>query len=128
MRKKGFTLIEVIVAVSIVIILASLAVPKVAAYIDKAKNAKVITQGKQIYTAAMWSYSEEEGKFISGSISEAVNTVSGISSISKISVKNTKNVDISFTSDSNTYLLNIDADTNTYKITMGNKLVFNSSQ
>ncbi|SKA76885.1 type IV pilus assembly protein PilA [Clostridium sp. USBA 49] len=127
MKKKGFTLIEVIVAISIVMILASLTVPKVTAYIDKAKNTKVISQGKQIYTAAMWSYSEENGTFNSNSISEAINTVAGISSINEIKVNN-KNVAISFTSDNDIYLLNINGDSNGYTISLDNKLIFDSSK
>jgi type IV pilus assembly protein PilA len=78
---KGFTLIEVVVAVSIVILLASLTIPKVSAYIDKAKNVKVINTAKQIYTAAMWSYAENNNEFNKAKVVAAVTKLSDVTGI-----------------------------------------------
>ncbi len=60
---KGFTLIELIVVVSIILILSGLLVPKVLGYQDKARKAKVVNTGRQIFDASMESYTEEEGHF-----------------------------------------------------------------
>lgn len=127
MRRRGFTLIEVIVAVSIVIILASLTVPKVAGYIEKAKNAKVISEGKQLYTAAMWSYSENGG-FNESDVLSAINAVSGVGGITSESIKvnNSKDVEISFKSGDVTYKLTINSDTNGYTIESDDKQIFSS--
>lgn len=116
-KRKGFTLIEVIVAVSIVIILASLSVPKISGYISKAKNAKVVSIGKQLYSAAMWSYSEKGGSFDATDISTAISSVTGITGASvSVAANSPQNVAIVFTSDSVNYQLNINASTNIYSI------------
>lgn len=119
-KRKGFTLIEVIVAVSIVIILASLSVPKISGYIGKAKNAKAVSIGKQLYSAAMWSYSEKGGSFNQADISSAISTVTGVTGASVLVPSyNSQNVTISFTSDSDNYSLTINAATNVYNIKKG---------
>lgn len=130
MRKKGFTLIEVVVAVSIVIILASLTVPKISGYIEKTKNAKVISMAKQVYTAAMWSYSEQGSSFNASSILDTINAVSGVQGINgdSVSVVNSKNAVVAIMSDNTTYYVKINADTNGYLVTKDDKTIFNSAQ
>jgi type IV pilus assembly protein PilA len=123
-RKKGFTLIEVIIAVSIVVILSSLSVPKITGYLDKAKGSKAVSIGRQIYTAAMWSYSEKGSNFDGQSVLSAIQdttSVQGISyntsgSSSSIVVTDSRNISISFTSDSKNYLIEINGDNNSYTI------------
>ncbi|MCM8711026.1 prepilin-type N-terminal cleavage/methylation domain-containing protein [Clostridium sp. SYSU_GA19001] len=129
--KKGFTLIEVIIAVSIVVILASLTVPKVSGYIEKAKNTKAISMGKEIYSAAMWSYSEQESSFSNKSnILNAINDVTGVQGLTSdsITIADSKNVSIKFTNDNNVYVININANTSGYTIMKDDTLIFNSNQ
>jgi len=49
--KKGFTLIEVIVAISILVILAGIAIPVVSKQIDKAKVSKILSLVETLRTA-----------------------------------------------------------------------------
>lgn len=117
-KKKGFTLIEIIVAVTIIIILSALAVPKVSGYISKATDANVISKGKQIYNAAMWSYSEQGGTFNEQKITDAVIKTTSIT-LADGTVKpdsDGKSVNIDFKNNNKDYELSIDADSNNYKI------------
>ncbi|MEG1429578.1 MAG: prepilin-type N-terminal cleavage/methylation domain-containing protein [Hydrogenoanaerobacterium sp.] len=50
--KKGFTLVEVIVVLVILAILAAISIPSLTGYIDKAKDAALIQEGRQVYAAA----------------------------------------------------------------------------
>lgn len=81
--KKGFTLMELLIVISIALILMSIMLPKFNGYMTKAKNLKAENEAQQIYTAAMASYGEEEGKFdeekIKENVSKLVGTVEGIS-------------------------------------------------
>ena len=128
-KKKGFTLIEVIIAVSIVVILASLSVPKVTGYIDKAKDAKALTCGKQLYTAAMWSYNEQGNKFDSTQVLNTITASTGINvTASSIAVTDTNNVTINFSSDNKSYSIAINASANSYIISNGARTVYSITQ
>jgi type IV pilus assembly protein PilA len=127
---KGFTLIEVVVAVSIVILLASLTVPKVSAYIDKAKNVKVINTAKQIYTAAMWSYTENNNQFNATKIITAISKLSDVSGITADKIEDstsTGKVTIEFTSGGKTCDLIITKSDNSYVVNDGSSNIFESS-
>jgi type IV pilus assembly protein PilA len=125
--KKGFTLIEVIIAISMVVILASLSVPKITGYLDKAKVSNAISKGKQIYTAAMWSYTENGCKFVDTGVFSAIQDTTSIEGFPiTATVKdlitvgsNSKKVSVSFTSNSKDYLVEIDGDNNSYTIKKG---------
>jgi type IV pilus assembly protein PilA len=126
-KKKGFTLIEVIIAVSIVVILASLSVPKVTGYIDKAKNAKILNSGKQIYTAAMWSYSDQGNTFNKTKIFETINSTVGISGISETAINiNSTVITIPFSSDSVSCSVEISTSDNSYTIKKNTNAIFSS--
>ena len=47
-KKKGFTLVELIVVLVILAILAALLVPALTGYIDKAKEKKVIAETRMV--------------------------------------------------------------------------------
>lgn len=51
-KKKGFTLIELIVVIAILGILAAVLIPKFTGFQDKARSAQVLVQAKQYATAA----------------------------------------------------------------------------
>lgn len=51
-RKKGFTLVELIVVLVILAILAALLVPALTGYIDKAKERQIIAETRQAVMAA----------------------------------------------------------------------------
>ncbi|WP_051514797.1 prepilin-type N-terminal cleavage/methylation domain-containing protein [Fervidicella metallireducens] len=50
-RKKGFTLVELIVVIAILGILAAVTVPRFTGYQDKAKSTQTLVNAKQIATA-----------------------------------------------------------------------------
>lgn len=61
-RKKGFTLVELIVVLVILAILAALLVPALTGYIDKAKQKQIIAETRQAVMAAQTLIDEEYAK------------------------------------------------------------------
>lgn len=57
-KKKGFTLVELIVVLVILAILAALLIPALVGYIDKAKQKSVIAETRSIVTAVQTEASE----------------------------------------------------------------------
>ncbi|MCI8566384.1 MAG: prepilin-type N-terminal cleavage/methylation domain-containing protein [Lachnospiraceae bacterium] len=51
-KKKGFTLVELIVVLVILAILAALLIPALTGYIDKAKEKQIIAETRQVVMAA----------------------------------------------------------------------------
>ena len=51
-KKKGFTLVELIVVLVILAILAALLIPALTKYIDKAKNKSIVAETRQAVTGA----------------------------------------------------------------------------
>lgn len=57
-NQKGFTLVEVIVVLVILAIMAAILIPSLVGYIDKARENTIITEARQVYTAAQTLSSE----------------------------------------------------------------------
>lgn len=68
-KKKGFTLVELIVVLVILAILAALLVPALTGYIDKAKKKSIIAETRQCVMAAQTLADEAYGtKAIGGTV------------------------------------------------------------
>lgn len=65
-KKKGFTLVELIVVLVILAILAALLIPALTGYIDKAKNKSVVAETRQAVMAAQTLVDEAYAKKPSG--------------------------------------------------------------
>ena len=60
-KKKGFTLIELVVVIAIMAVLALIMVPSLTAYVERAETAKIHANLKNIHTAAeMVNQTEED--------------------------------------------------------------------
>ena len=60
-KKKGFTLVELIVVLVILAILAALLIPALTGYIDKAKNKSIVAETRQVVMAAQTIVDEKYG-------------------------------------------------------------------
>lgn len=61
-RRRGFTLVELIVVLAILAVLAALLIPALTGYIDKANEAKVLAEARTVLTAAQATVSEAYAK------------------------------------------------------------------
>ncbi|WP_446899341.1 type II secretion system protein [Clostridium sp. LBM24168] len=113
----GFTLIELLLVVSIILILMGFLVPKFSGYESKAKTAKAINTAKQLQTAAMASYGENDGTFIDEDVKNCVVQLTSVQEpdVSDV-VSNGKRISISYKSDDKSYRVDIDAEENEYTV------------
>lgn len=124
LKKKGFTLVELMVVISILLILIGFMIPKFSAYQDKAKKIKAANTAKQIQTAAMASYGDNNGKFVLADVQSNITTLTSLISTDITSTSLTgsdgQGVQINYSNDGKKYIINIDAVANTYTLTENN--------
>lgn len=116
--KKGFTLIELMIVMSIILILLSVMVPKFSGYQQKAKKVKVVNTAKQIYQSALLSYGEQDGSFNDAKVIDTVNQITGLG-ISEHDIKSNDGdiLGIHFISDNKDYRVTIHASQNYFEVT-----------
>ncbi|MCH3964167.1 MAG: type II secretion system GspH family protein [Clostridium sp.] len=113
----GFTLIELLLVVSIILILMGFLVPKFSGYESKVKTTKAINTAKQIQTAAMASYGENDGVFIDQDVKDCIDQLTSAQTVEISEVGDDgKNISISYESDDKNYLVDIDAGKNEYTV------------
>lgn len=125
-KTKGFTLIELMLVITIILVLMSFLIPKFSSYQNKAKNTKAINAAKQIQTAAMASYGDKDGKFDVDDIRKNVEDLTSIEKIGDIkqSDKDAQSVQVCYESDKKQYIVNIDAVNNTYTVEDDKKQIY----
>ena len=113
-RKKGFTLIELMLVVAIILVLLGFLVPKFSAYQNKAKITKAVNTAKQIETAAMASYRDNDGKFDEVDVKNCISTLTSAGETGVELGSDDQNITVNYESDKDTYTLEIDAADNSY--------------
>ena len=121
-KKRGFTLIELVVVISIIVIFAGFLIPKFAGYQTRAKDTKAINTAKQIQSAALSSYSEMDGQFVKDSVETAVAELTGAEAVTA-EVAGGK-VKVSFTSDSVSYTVDITDSSGTFTVLKGEDRIY----
>ncbi|WML37696.1 type II secretion system protein [Clostridium sp. OS1-26] len=125
-RKKGFTIIELMLVVSIILVLMGFLVPKFSAYQEKAKVTKAINTAKQIQTAAMASYGDNEGKFDKENVQSNIGLLTSVGN--DVTVENPssddQSVDIKYKSDNKDCKVTVDAAQNSFVVIYDKKTVY----
>jgi type IV pilus assembly protein PilA len=116
-KKKGFTLIELVVVISMILIFAGFLIPKFAGYQSRAKDTKAVNTAKQIQSAALSSYSEMDGKFVEASVDTSVSELTGAESAK--SAMDAGVLKVTFTSDGESYRVDITDTSGTFKVYKG---------
>lgn len=128
-KKKGFTLVELIVVLVILAILAALLIPALTGYIDKAREKQIVAETRQIVMAAQTLLDEEYGKTVpTGSTSgdiEFVDTASAPGAYGEIEIAEVAELsEVALKWSSNAVV--IASDDGTVKIEVGNKTAGNA--
>lgn len=123
-KKSGFTLIELMLVVTIIFVLMGFLVPKVSSYQEKVKTIKAINTAKQIQTAAMASYGDNQGKFVSDDVIESINALTSAESIDIGSSSDEQNIAVNYKSDNKTYTVKVNADENTYTVLFADTQIY----
>ncbi|HEY5562797.1 MAG TPA: type II secretion system protein [Clostridiaceae bacterium] len=124
-RKPGFTLIEILLTMSMMIILSGVFIPKYLGYKEKSLKDKAIFTGRELQAAVMTSFSEN-GSFIPVDIIDITEKTTELSlGINSINVDKTNGniVTISYVCDEKTYSLYVDA-SNGFKILIKDKVIY----
>lgn len=124
LKRKGFTLIELMLVITIILILMSFLIPKFSSYQNKARDTKAINTAKQIQTAAMASYGDKDSKFDVDDIKENVEDLTSVEKIDGVKLGDDQSVEVYYESDKKPYVVNIDAAKNTYTVKNGENQIY----
>ncbi|KYH29798.1 type II secretion system protein [Clostridium colicanis] len=114
-KKAGFTLIELIIVMSIILVMASFLIPKFNGYRSKAQRLKVVDTGRQIYLAVMDSYIEGNESFSEIDISKATKELLGIDNI-EVNESSENVVTVKYEVDKKQYYLEFNKTSTGFKI------------
>lgn len=118
---KGFTLLEVMIVISIISILAGFLIPKFIGYENKAKTVKAINTGKQIYNAVMCAYGDNGSDLTVLDVANSVTDLVGINvgGTGEV-VKGDNMITVNYPSDSNNYSVVVTLSEGSYLVNMVN--------
>ena len=116
-KKKGFTLVELIVVLVILAILAALLIPALTGYIDRAKRKSIVAETRQAVMAAQTLYDEEYGKSATNTVPtlgtgnfkvEEIQKLAelGTGTVSGVTVNNNKIATLTYSNGKNTCTYN----------------------
>ena len=97
-KKKGFTLVELIVVLVILAILAALLIPTLTGYINKAKEKSIIAETRQVVMAAQTIADEQYGTLTltgSGTVTYSLNTTAKAKSSATTKADGSSVIDLS---------------------------------
>lgn len=125
-REKGFTIIELMLVVSIILVLMGFLVPKFSAYQEKAKATKAINTAKQIQTAAMASYGDNDGKFDKENVQSNIGILTSVGNDATVENPSLdgQSVNINYKSDSKDCKATVDAAQNSLVVIYDKKTVY----
>jgi len=119
-KNKGFTLVELMVVITIILVMLGFLIPKLYGYQLKAKQTKAINTAKQIQTAAMASYSENNQIFSEGDVLTTIGSLTGVDTTANLNTTvdriTDQNVNVTFLSDSISYIVGIDAASSNFTV------------
>ena len=121
-KKKGFTLVELIVVLVILAILAALLIPALTGYINKAKEKSIVAETRQAVMAAQTLVDEAYGKLDLTAADDAIDiaTLAEVkeANITSATVKAGKVTGLVYTNDGKTctYTAGIDGGKGTYDV------------
>lgn len=115
-KREGFTLIELVVVISIILVFAGFLIPKFTGYLDKAKETKAINTAKQLQAAAMTSYGENDGKFTNSGITELASVLTSADVTEVASAPDGKSATIKYISDEVNYELIISDNSGAFEV------------
>jgi type IV pilus assembly protein PilA len=122
--KKGFTLIELMLVISIIIVISGFIFPKFIKYEEKAKKVKAINAAKQIYTAVMSIYSDGSSSLNESNIKNSVKDLTGDNVDANIG---TNIINITYRSDNKPYTLIINTADGGYTVKDDTKAIFSQN-
>jgi prepilin-type N-terminal cleavage/methylation domain-containing protein len=114
--KKGFTLMEVIVVLSIISILSSIVTLSYRYYVNIAKDQCASSSGQEIFEAVVWSYEAKNNVIDSDCIKDDIKDLTGYEVTITSANVSTKTINLIFLSDSRTYEITADLVTNRFRI------------
>ncbi|AND85225.1 prepilin-type N-terminal cleavage/methylation domain-containing protein [Clostridium tyrobutyricum] len=116
-KLKGFTLIELLLVVSIILILMGFLVPKFSSYENKVKSTKAVNTAKQLQTAAVASYGDNNGKFLKEDVQKCIDELTSAQEPKVLdNGLEGQSISINYKSDDKDYTVYIDALENNYTV------------
>lgn len=125
-NKKGFSFVEIIVAIAITLILTTLSIPQYQKYKDKALDLKAVDSGQKIYSVCIDSYIND-GAFTGENIEKAVVDLLGFGKDKLTFDSATEGVfKVTYNMNNNDYTLGITESDSNFVINDGTKDIYSS--